>query len=400
MRSILVLVLCLLALTGCQPEAELAPTPTLFDLNAAATESAATAAAIASPTPRGLPPTWTPSPAPTITSTDIAEVPTITPTGFSAVGTLYYIFNGDAIVKLVADGSFEELIPIPHIGTDLSDLTLSPDGLSIAYVAPGSGSAREIYITDREGEVTRQVSKLGFARVEALAWRPDGGSLAFLASQAPDTPLAIYIVSADGTGQRPLTQRASRDLHDLVWNRAGDRMFFSDGPIYALDLATSAVSQPLTSLTGFGSDFGLIYSPIADELYYFKPFRDFDTGETFNILSHIPTASITEIPTEISGMKLPSDDLSFSRDGKFLLVSTKDSIWVQNQDFNTAVQILSAGSLPPIPAFSPNGEQVAYINNDAAGIPQIFMVSRQGEGVRQITFHQEGTISDLVWVEG
>jgi WD40 repeat protein len=397
MRTIFVLVLCLLALTGCQPAAELAPTPTLFDLNAAATENAATAAALASPTPRGLPPTWTPSPEPTIIPTDVAQAPTITPAGFNAVGTLYYIFNGDAIVKLIADGSFEELIPIPHIGMGLSDLTMSPDGLSIAYVAPGSGSAREIYITDREGNTTRQVSKLGFARVEALAWRPDSSSIAFLASQAPDSPLDIYIISADGTGQRPLTQRASRDLHDLAWNRAGDKLFFNDGPIYALDLATGAVSQPLTSPTGFGSDFGLVHSPTTDELYYFKPFRDFDTSETFNILSYIPTASITETPTELSGMKLPADYLSFSQDGKFLLVATNDAIWVQNQDFNTAVQILSAGSLAPIPVFSANGEQLAHINNDAAGVPQIFTLSRQGEGVRQITFHQEGTISDMVW---
>jgi len=399
MRAIFVLALCLLALTACQPEA-LAPTPTLFDLDAAATEIAATTAAVASPTPRSLPPTWTPSPAPTITATDVALAPTFTPEGFNAAGTIYYIFNGDAIVKLVADGSFEELIPIPHIGMDLSELTLSPDGQSLAYVAPGSGSAREIYITNREGDDTKQISKLGFARIESLAWRPDGSSLAFLASQAPDTPLDIYIVSADGTGQRPLTQRASPDLRDLAWNRAGDKLFFSDGTIFALDLATAAVSQPLTSLTGFGPDFGLIYSPTTDDLYYFKPFRDFDTSETFNILSHIRAASITETPTELQGMKLPADYLRFSPDGKFLLVATHDTVWVQNQDFNTAVQIVSTTSLPPIPVFNPTGEQVAYVNHDSSGIPQIFTLSRQGEGVKQITSHQEGTISDLIWVEG
>lgn len=399
MRVIFVLVLCLLALTACQPEA-IEPTPTLFDPNTAATESAATAAAVASPTPRALPPTWTPSPQPTITPTDIDQAPTITPAGFSAAGTIYYIFNGDAIVRLVADGSFEELIPIPHIGMGLSDLNMSPDSLSLAYVAPGSGSAREIYITDRAGNNTRQISRLGFARVESLAWRPDSGSLAFLASQAPDTPLDIYIVSADGTGQRPLTQLTSRNLRDLAWNRTGDRLFFSNDAIYALDLATGAISQPLTSLTGFGADFGLVHSPTADQLYYFKPFRDFNTTETFNILSHISTTSVTEIQREVPGMKLPANYLSFSPDGKFLLVATSDAIWVQNQDFNTAVQVLSGGSISPVPVFSPTGEQVAYINHDAAGIPQLFIVSRQGGQSRQITFHQEGSISDLVWVEG
>lgn len=399
MRVVLVLVLCSLALTACQPQA-IAPTPTLFDPNAAATESAATAAALASPTPRGLPPTWTPSPQPTATPTDVAQAPTPTPEGFNVAGTIYYIYDHNAIVRLVADGSFEELIPIPHIGMDISHLVLSPDGLSLAYVAPGNGSAREIYITNREGDNTRQVSKLGFARVESLAWRPDNSSLAFLASQAPDTPLDIYIVSADGTDQRPLTQRASRDLSGLAWNRAGDKLFFSDGTIYALDLTTAAVSEPLTSLTGFGQDFGPVHSPSVDELYYFKPFRNFDNNESFNILSHIPTGSITKAPTEISGMKLPADYLSFSRDGKFLLVATKDVIWVQNQDFNTAVQILSGGSIPPIPVFNPSGDQVAYINNDAAGIAQIFTQSRQGGDIKQLTFHQEGTISDLVWVEG
>jgi dipeptidyl aminopeptidase/acylaminoacyl peptidase len=400
MRILVMLLLCLM-MFGCQSgEATPAPPPTLIDLNAIATESAATAFAIASPTRRPLPPTWTPSPEPTLAPTEIGELPTVTPEGFSAAGTIYYIFNGDAIVRLLGDGSFEELIPIPHIGMGISDLTLSPDGQFLAYVGPGNGSAREIYITDRQGVNTRQVSQLGFARIIQPAWRPDSSALAFLASQAPDMPLDIYIVSVDGSGQRPLTQGRSQETRDLAWNQSGDSLFFSDGTVYGLDLATGTVSIPLSVPTGFGPETALTHSPNNAELYYFKPFRNFDTGLNENTLTHINTQSTAEAPEEIPGVKLLANRLRFSADGEYLLISGDNGIWVQNQGFNTAIEVLNDGKVPPLPALSPNNEQIAYVNTDDAGIQQVYTVSRQGGQPLQITFHQEGTITDLAWVEG
>ena len=132
----LVLVAITAACQSQQPEA----LPTQIDLNVISTDDAATAAAEATiaATSRApaLPPTWTPSPSFTPLP---SQPPDSTPTPVVGQGTIYYIFNGDSIAALKADGSSEALI---LVGGAPADLTLSPDGQFLAYTAQGSGSAR------------------------------------------------------------------------------------------------------------------------------------------------------------------------------------------------------------------------------------------------------------------
>lgn len=398
-RTLAVLILFLLVLVGCQPQEGVLPT--LVDLNAFASQTAVYVATNMTPTREPLPPTWTPSPEPTIPPSATAPIQQagIIPTPVS-LGRLYYIFNGDSIVKLIADGSFEELLPIPHIGMSISDLVLSPDDTQLAYVAPGNGSAREIYITDLEGVNARQITNLGFARVIQPIWRPDGGAIAFLASQTSEAPLEIYVVSVDGSGQRPLTQRGSLTLSEIEWSSSGDRLFFSDQSIYALDLASGAVTIPLTAFTGFGSDFSLSHHPSQPKLYYVKPFREFGSDSPSDYISFIDTTSLDAAPTERrSQQPFVAVSLRYSRDGSLLLIASADAVWVQDEVFGTAAQVHQNGQIPPVPTLSPDGQRVAFVDADADGVPQIFTVSRQGEQVAQITRHLEGSIVDLVWAQ-
>lgn len=392
MRFFVLLLLFAVSLVGCQTQPAL---PTQVDLTTATSQ--------ATPTRRTLPPTWTPSPPPTVIETATPRQAAATPTAANTAGTLYYIFNGDAIVKLLGDGSFEELIPIPHIGMGVTDLALSPDDTLLAYVAsvPDRDSTREIYVTDREGNNTRSMTSLDYARVLEPTWRPDGGALVFLASLTPDSPLEIYIVSADGSGQRPLTQRGSYNLRDLTWSPAGDQLFFSDLSVYALDMATGTVSIPLTTYTGFGPDNSLAHHPTDAILYYIKPFRRFGSDAAEDYIAHISTVSLTEAPQEVrSEHTLIPISLRFSRDGRYLLIASSTAVWVQDQAFGTAVQVHRDGKTLPLPALSPNAERVAFVDLDVNGVPQVFTVARQGGQPTQITHHQEGTISDLVWAQG
>ena len=103
---------------------------------------------------------------------------------------------------------------------------------------------------------------------------------------------------------------------------------------------------------------------------------------------------------EREGAPLYVDQLEFSRDGAYILISSSEGIWVQDQSSMISPKILQGAQVPPRPTFKPNGEQVAYINLDGLGIPQIFLIGRAGGDITQITFHQEGTISDLKWAAG
>ncbi len=387
-------------LAGCQPSSDSQVLPTAADMNMLATNESATAMAIASPTREPLPPTFTPSPAPSATATDPASVPTATPEGFRANGTIYFIFNGNSIVELAADRSFEDLLPIPHIGQEITSLSLSPDNNQLAYIAPGSGSAREIYMTGRKGENTRQISQLGFGIVQTPVWKPDSSALAFIAAQGPESPRGIYVVNADGSGLRPVLQLPSLEMRDLAWSLDGEWLFYSNQTLFAVNVTSGAPTESLTQFSGYGPDIVPVHSPVRPELYYLKGGYDRNTGQSGGVLSSIDTSTMPTVPFERSGAPLYVDLLEYSRDGTYLLISSSEGIWVQDQESLISPKILQGSQIPPRPAFSPDSQQVAYINLDGLGIPQIFLIGRQGGDITQITFHQEGTISDLEWAAG
>lgn len=403
LRIIVILCFGLVLTAACTPTADNVALPTLADFNAAVTVEPETTAEVTSApaSTRELPPTWTPSPPPTVPPTDAADVPTAAPANYRPLGTLYYIFNNDAIVELAADGSFEELLPIPHIGQNITGLALSPDQTELVYVAPGAGSAREIYATDRTGSSTRQVTQLGFAQVAPPVWNPDGTTLAFLAAQGDEFPFGIYSIRRDGAGQRSVTPFTGLQLSDLVWSNTGEKLFFAyDGAVHGLNVAAGEVTPPLTVPTGFGPDHALAHSPTTNRIYYLKAQRDMNTGETGGILAFFDSAR-NEIPaSELRSAQVFYDSLRFSTDGDYLLLTRNGDITVQNQTFGSSILLVSGGQVDPRPVMSPDSAMVAFVDHDANGVEQIFTVSRQGGPPTQITFHQEGTINNLTWAAG
>lgn len=391
----------LMVLVGCQTGTDAPPAlPTVADLSLVATHDAATAMAIASPTRRPLPPTFTPSPLPSATPTDPASVPSPTPEGFRAAGTIYYLINHDAIVELAADGSFEDLLPIPHIGQDIADLTLSPDGSRLTYTAPGSGSAREIYITDRQGSQTRQLSQLGFSSVFKPVWTFDSSTLAFIAQQSPEAPQSIYTINADGSEQRLLIQLPSTELRDPAWTLDGEWLLFSNQTLHAVHAVTGELIGPLTQFTGYGPDFQAVHSPAEPQLYYLKTRTNRSTGQRGGIVAFMNTDILPDPPIEHEGAALYVDSLRYSRDGQRLLIASSEGVWVQDQTLQTATKIIQNAPVAPRPVFSPDAERVAFVGLDSLGVEQIFVIDRRGGDATQITFHQEGTITDLQWAAG
>ena len=154
--SVLALLIVICA-AACQPQAASQVLPTV--MGADSPIAAAPTATVPLPTNQAptLPATWTPSPEPTLIPSD---TPSPTPEAKTeGSGHLFYIFNGDSVVRLAADGTSEELI---LVGNAPADLELSPDGTLLAYTAQGSGSAREVYVSNLDGTYTQQVSCLGF----------------------------------------------------------------------------------------------------------------------------------------------------------------------------------------------------------------------------------------------
>ena len=81
----------------------------------------------------------------------------------------------------------------------------SPVGDQVAYVSAKTG-ADEVWLWSPDGSPDRQLTRLG-ARIEAIAWSPDGAALA-VASNARGT-FDIYRVEV-ATGETPPPHRRPR----------------------------------------------------------------------------------------------------------------------------------------------------------------------------------------------
>ncbi len=403
-------------LAGCAGQSDVLPTA--IDLAAIATNEAAiatnAAALTETPTPTNtpfsnaptLPPTWTAQPISADTTNTPAPTSTSPPPGFS--GTLYYILDEEAIVALSPDTGEETVIISFGAGRRISDLSLSPDGDLLAFIAPGNGSAREVYISSRDGSYIQPVSCLGFADIRAPSWRSDGQELAFFGAQARGVPLNLYAASWVGSGncpaannQRQLAQIDSFYGESIAYHTNGRTLYFTTDQVYSLNLTTGRVSPALTRGSRYGPDHALRFSP-PDNLAYMQqeimPEGVPRTGSVFVLdVSSIVNPPLN--PAFAAGSL--AQRIEWSDDGATLLVSSLNSVLLFNTNTGTSRSILTGLGLSPKADFSPSQERIAYLDADpiTPDQPQIYIVGLNGQNPQQVTFREAGAISDLLWAD-
>lgn len=401
LRKCFMVLIILMAACTSQPEA----LPTLVPIDGATTAPSATATRSV-PT---LPPTFTPAQAlPSETPTETATVASPTPEGFIADGRIFYIYNGDSIAVVAADASRNEIIVTFGVGQRISDLTISRDESLLAYVGPGAGSAREVYVSSRDGTYTQQVSCLGYADVRHPTWSPDGRSLAFFAATLPGEPYNLYIADfvgsnncPTGNNQRQLAPVNNRMIGSIGWNPESSRVFYNAGGTYTVDLASGIVNQ-ITLPSGFGTDFALVHSPISDELFYLRSLLDIQLNREGGALVRLTNTS--QIPAELpspTGSPYFARSMRINTAGTALLLATDtETLIVEIASGRTRTLIDDLPYSPQI-AFSPVDERIAFTTYDESGtVEQIFLFDPLNENRFQLTINPEGSIEDLLWVKG
>ena len=108
------------------------------------------------------------------------------------------------------------------LGRPLTDW--SPDGAQIAYSGDILGM-RAIYVMNADGTGQRRLTDPEEGTMDLdPSWSPDGQQIAFTTDR--DGPFGIYVIRADGTDLRQLTDAtASDELPD--WSPDGRRIAFS-----------------------------------------------------------------------------------------------------------------------------------------------------------------------------
>jgi polyisoprenoid-binding protein YceI len=163
------------------------------------------------------------------------------------------------------DGQGSDLYLVGADGTGLRRLTdgpdgeldpsWSPDGRRLAYVASPQAELPPpaVHLINADG--TRDTNLAGGQRMEQPAWSPDGGHIAFV-SHPEEEAAAIYLMRADGTGQRRLTTtRAAQD----------EPAFSPDGRHIALTLYGGAGNDDIAVINTDGSGLRRLTSSAAYE---------------------------------------------------------------------------------------------------------------------------------------
>jgi TolB protein len=171
-----------------------------------------------------------------------------------------------------------------------------------------------------------------FFQVEP-AWSPDGRSIAFTSLR--DGISHVYVMAADGTGTRRLTDSGQADSHP-TWSADGDAIVFArEGALFRVPAAGGTARR-------VGRGFGAAANP------------------------------------------------AFSPDGRMIAYdyrnpgSTVREVYVMNADGTGIRRVTKMGGTAAFPAWSPDGTTLAF-QSDRIGHLEIYAIRLDGTGLRRVT---------------
>jgi TolB protein len=138
----------------------------------------------------------------------------------------------DAIYVINADGSDQRRLTLLPRGAGVpggalgGDLTWSPEGEKVAFVASALAGRPDIFVMNADGSGLRNVTNTVTTSFD-VTWSPDGQRIAYLEGSPGGAPLTV--ANADGTGKRRLTGPLMVDLGSPSWSPDGRTIAFTGG---------------------------------------------------------------------------------------------------------------------------------------------------------------------------
>lgn len=265
-----------------------------------------------------------------------SPTPAVTRAATSAVVDYPRLPGAQGITTPRADnGTTATPVPVPARGV-------------IAFTSNRDGNS-DIYLMNADGGGQRNLTRHPAAD-DQPAWSPDGRQIAFSSNR--DGNFEIYVMNADGSGLRNLTNTPTQDEQNPVWSPDGRRIACTAASGGAADVLVLAV-------TG-GSPLNLSRHPARDS----QP--------------------------------------AWSPDGAMLAFTSE-------RDGNAEIYVVSADGGEPLnlsaspatadwgPAWRPDGRQLLYLSGAPDGPARLRVINPQGGGARDLAGAADDTYAQAAW---
>lgn len=301
----------------------------------------------------------------------------------------------EIVVKSLAAGSRE--VPLTSDGQQNVQPAWSHDGEHVAYHSVRHGG---IWIIAALGGVPRQVAEFG----SAPAWSPDGRRIAFqshpLADIAPsafsaNVPSTIWTVARDGSDLRRLTVSANPlgGHGSPAWSPDGRRIVFttySSAPSRLWSVPASGGS-PRLLVEARVPIHDPVFAPDGSAVYY-------ATGGPYIV--RVPLSLETGLPQgEPAALSTPGIPtaryLSISGDGRRIAMaalSLRSNLWSVPVSPASGAAVAAPAALTDdtsrrktTPAFSPDGEWIAYGGSRAGAGSDIWVINARDGRTQPVT---------------
>ncbi len=273
-----------------------------------------------------------------------------------------YIMNADGTAQTKLT-SMVEKFPNGNVWARPGFPSLSPDGTKIAFTRMWSENNPpipygEIYVMNVNGTNLIRLSSDIRSMDEAPAWSPDGTRIAFASwrdRHADGTGnLEIYVMNANGTGQRRLTNSPGID-NSPCWSPDGTRIAFSsyrsgNMEIYVMNADGTGVTNLSNNPAG---DYDPDWSPSGANISFTSNRSGKPEVYTMNA-NGTGQRQLTNYPTEVGGADWSPDGskIVFHRFGAGLAPDPNEGLYTMNPDGTGQTKIA-------VPA-AVNGAYISY----------------------------------------
>ena len=251
----------------------------------------------------------------------------------------------------------DEPVGLTDLGSDQNP-AWSPDGSQIAFDSGRDGD-RDIYVMNADGSDVRNLTDESSRNDWRPAWSPDGKRIAFVSDSDHD----IYVMNADGSNITQLTD-SGRNTYP-AWSPNGRKIAFESSrgrtsDIYVMDAdGSNQVNLTYNRTSTNYSEQHPSWTPDGRKIA-------FDTNRDSNFRSsYVMDADGSNVEQIPSSQRLKHPVFSpngervafqYLRIGRFEL---NDDIVVMNADGSDVVRLTDTTSIDAVPAWSPGGKCIA-----------------------------------------